>query len=67
MINGSPQTAKLVLCDRRGLGRVHVELEGFFEFSFSLAEDLEDLVRKWKGMAAPTAIEQQRTPRSVPR
>ena len=38
-----------------------------FDFSFSLAEDLEDLVGKWRHIAAPKEIEQQRTRKSVPR
>jgi hypothetical protein len=67
MINGSRQSAKLVLCDKVGLGRLQVELEAFFDFSFSLAEDLEDLVGKWRHIAAPKEIEQQRTRKSVPR
>jgi len=35
---------RLCLGTRDGLGRIHVETESFFEFSFWLAEELEDLV-----------------------
>lgn len=36
---------QLLLGARGGLGPVHVSVEAFFEFSFWLAEELEDLVR----------------------
>jgi hypothetical protein len=39
-------TRKLVLGDRNGLGQVHIDLEAFFEFSFWLAEELEDLISR---------------------
>ena len=39
-------TRRLVLGDRNGLGQVHIDLEAFFEFSFWLAEELEDLVSR---------------------
>ena len=44
---------QLVLVDHHGLGRIHVEMEAFFEFSFYLAEELEDLVATWQHKAAP--------------
>jgi hypothetical protein len=37
---------QLVLGDHVGLGQVHIDLEAFFEFSFWLAEELEDLVSR---------------------
>ena len=39
----SPQV-KLILCDNEGMGRITVGLESFFEFSFWMAEELQDLV-----------------------
>lgn len=53
MINESTPQVKLVLCDHEGMGRITVELEPFFEFSFWMAEELQDLVEKWKHMAPP--------------
>lgn len=44
MINESTPEVKLVLCDHEGLGRITVELEPFFEFSFWMAEELQDLI-----------------------
>lgn len=44
MTNKSTSPVKLVLCDSEGIGRICVGLEPFFEFSFSIAEDLQDLV-----------------------
>ena len=46
---------KLVLVDHSGLGRVRVDMEAFFEFSFWMAEELEDLTAKWVPLAAPNA------------
>lgn len=54
---GTPSSKQLVLGDRSGLGQVHVDVEAFFELSFWLAEELEDLVREW----------QRRLPRRVER
>jgi hypothetical protein len=48
MTNESSSQVRLILCDNEGLGRIAVGLEAFFEFSFSLAEDLQDLVAKHK-------------------
>ncbi len=48
MTNESAPQVKLVLCDREGLGRITVELEPFFEFSFSMAEGLQDLIAQHK-------------------
>lgn len=39
---------KLVLCDNEGVGRISVDLEPFFEFSFWMAEELQDLVFKYR-------------------
>ena len=48
MINDSSQQVKLVLCDNHGVGRITCELEPFFEFSFWMAEELQDLVSQHK-------------------
>jgi hypothetical protein len=45
---GTPASKQLVLGDRSGLGQVHVDIEAFFELSFWLAEELEDLVGEWQ-------------------
>ena len=42
------QNSKLILCGPNSLGRIHVDTEAFFELSFWLAEELEDLVAKWR-------------------
>ena len=49
----SPQV-KLVLSDGGGLGRIRVELEPFFEFSFWMAEELQDLIAQHKQHARQT-------------
>lgn len=51
-------STQLVLIDHAGLGRIHVDMEAFFEFSFWLAEELEDLVAKWSHTAAPNTKRQ---------
>lgn len=43
MIHDSAPEVKLVLCEHQGIGRVAVEIEPFFEFSFWMAEELQDL------------------------
>jgi hypothetical protein len=48
MTNDSSPQVRLILCDNEGLGRITVGLEAFFEFSFALAEDLQDLVAQHK-------------------
>lgn len=45
---GTPSGRQLVLGDRSGLGSVHVDIEAFFDLSFWLAEELEDLVHEWQ-------------------
>ncbi len=54
-------SAQLVLVDHPGLGRIHVEMEAFFEFSFWMAEELEDLIARWSPLAAPNAKRQHRS------
>ena len=65
MTNGSQRSTRLVLSDQKTLGRITVEMEAFFEFSFGLAEDIDDLVQRWAPKAA--VIPQKRTRKSVPR
>ena len=48
--DSSPQV-RLILCDNEGTGRISVSLEAFFEFSFWLAEELQDLVAEHKQFA----------------
>ena len=45
---GTPSSRQLVLGDRSGIGQIHVDIESFFELSFWLAEEVEDLVRVWQ-------------------
>lgn len=54
---GTPSSRQLVLGDRSGVGQVHVDIEAFFELSFWLAEEVEDLVGLW----------QKRMPRRFPK
>jgi hypothetical protein len=56
----TPSTIRLALFAQPGLGQIHVDMEPFFEFSFSLSEDLEDLVHKWSHLAAPSATRYSR-------
>ena len=51
MTNDSAPEVKLVLCDHEGLGRISVDLEPFFEFSFWMAEELQDLIAQQKRFA----------------
>ncbi|NLX55942.1 MAG: hypothetical protein GXY58_12595 [Planctomycetaceae bacterium] len=53
MANEASPQVRLILCDNEGLGRLSVGLESFFEFSFSLAEDLQDLVARHKVHVRP--------------
>jgi hypothetical protein len=48
MSSDSSPEVRLVLCDNEGVGRISVGLEAFFEFSFWLAEELQDLVAEHK-------------------
>ena len=51
MSNHSPLPVRLVLCDNEGIGRVTVDIEPFFEFSFWMAEELQDLVFQHRDFA----------------
>lgn len=48
------EKVQLLLADD-GPGKIHADLEAFFEFSFYMAEELEDLVAIWSHRAAPNA------------
>ena len=47
MAKHSPAAKQLVLGDRSGVGQVRVDIEAFFELSFWMAEELEDLAALW--------------------
>jgi len=65
MTNESAPEVKLVLCDNEGIGRVSVGLEAFFEFSFWLAEELQDLVAQQQTFARPASTSASRRHRIV--
>jgi len=66
MTNDSSPQVRLILCDNEGLGRITVGLEAFFEFSFSLAEDLQDLVAHHKEFVRARTQRDIRRLRTVP-
>ncbi|MCO6456870.1 MAG: hypothetical protein J5I93_16350 [Pirellulaceae bacterium] len=51
----NPGSTRLALTNSQGLGRLEVDLEAFFAFSFDLAEDLEDLVQTYRPKPRPPA------------
>lgn len=53
MARKSPENLQLVLAAHEGMGQIVVSMDAFFEFSFELAEELEDLVAKWSHFATP--------------
>lgn len=61
MARNSPEKLQLVLTAHEGLGQIIVDLDPFFEFSFELAEELEDLVAKWSHFATPRASRPRRS------
>lgn len=52
MPENSAPALELVLTRDDGLGRIAVDMQAFFELSFELAEDLQDLVDKYRHLAA---------------
>lgn len=56
MAGKSPSSLNLVLTDDDGLGSISVDMEAFFEFSFWLAEELEDLVALWAHASTPRSL-----------
>ena len=53
----SPQL-QLVLTRDSSVGRIRVNMESFFEFSFDLTEQLQGLVEDWEQFA-PSATDDQ--------
>ena len=53
MTEKSANTMQLVLTNDTATGRITVDMEAFFDFSFWMAEELEDLVQRWRHEAAP--------------
>ena len=53
MASRTQQKTQLVLTNEHDLGQISVDMESFFEFSFDLAEDLQDLIRCSQHRAAP--------------
>jgi len=51
------QNFKLILSGPDSLGRIHVDTEAFFELSFWLAEELEDLVARWRHIGPGKRVE----------
>ena len=43
MADSLPAPSQLILDDHPRLGRIHVDMEAFFDFSFWIAEELEDM------------------------
>ncbi len=43
---------RLVLTNDSAVGRITVDMEAFFNFSFWMAEELEDLVERWRHKTA---------------
>lgn len=50
----SPQV-QLLLTRDSSVGRIRVDMESFFAFSFDLTEQLQTLVEDWQQFAAPAA------------
>jgi hypothetical protein len=57
----TPEKLQLVLTENDGTGRIAVGMEAFFEFSFDLAEDLEDLVTRWAYLSPRRSAKPRRT------
>ena len=50
----SPQV-QLLLTRDSSVGRIRVDMESFFAFSFDLTEHLQTLVEDWQHFSAPAA------------
>ena len=46
MAQSNAGSTQLVLTEDEGLGRITVDMQAFFEFSFWIAEELEDLIQR---------------------
>lgn len=64
MARKSPENLQLVLTAHEGMGQIVVGMDAFFEFSFELAEELEDLVAKWSHFATPKKSRPRRSRQS---
>lgn len=63
MKNKSRPSRRLVLLDGPGWGQIRVDVDAFFEFSFWMAEELEDLVARWaprRRTTRPTIVPRSR-------
>jgi hypothetical protein len=49
----TPPVLELVLTRDDGLGRIAVDMQAFFDLSFDLAEDLQELIERWRHFAPP--------------
>ena len=49
------KSMQLVLTNDSATGRITVDMEAFFDFSFWMAEELQDLVEKWRPVSASRA------------
>ena len=52
---------QLVLTNDSATGRVTVDMEAFFDFSFWMAEELQDMVDKWRPKSAAGMSHVQRS------
>lgn len=50
---------QIVLTQRDGRDEIAVDTEAFFEFSFEVAEGLQNLVDRWRPQASPQACDQR--------
>ena len=48
MSNHEGATQRLVLSDDPSLGSIEVDLQSFFELSFWIAEELQELIEVWR-------------------
>ena len=65
MSQESAPEVKLVLCDNEGVGSITVDMEAFFEFSFWMAEELQDFVAERQHMVRPRETRNARRTRLV--
>jgi hypothetical protein len=49
----TPHVLELVLTPNDGLGRIAVDMQAFFDLSFELAEELQDLIERWQHFSPP--------------
>lgn len=65
MSQESTSEVRLILCDSEGGGRITVDMEAFFEFSFWMAEELQDFVAERQHMARPRTAQNTRRTRLI--